>query len=92
MSTARLAGTPGCRGTELSCRDVDALFMALPKVFVLMRRISPNRWRGKSNRSLAREFRTPISSGCPAFVPPREGPSDRGHSTTKTFTHGEKLT
>jgi hypothetical protein len=82
MSAACLVETPGCRETLLARCDLDAFPPALP----------PNRWRGKSSRDPVREFRPPISSDCPAFVPPQEGPSDRGHSTTKTFTHGEELT
>jgi hypothetical protein len=92
MSAACLVETPGCRETLLARCDLDAFPPALPTVFVLLGRVPPNRWRGKSSRDPVREFRPPISSDCPAFVPPQEGPSDRGHSTTKTFTHGEELT
>lgn len=92
MNAALAARTPGCREIQLSSYDRGTLSPALPKVFALICRIPPNRHRGLSNRSPVREFRPPISFVCSAFVPPREGPSDRGHSTTKTFTHGEKLT
>jgi hypothetical protein len=91
MSAAHVAETPGYRETPLSSHDRVALSPALTKVFVLV----PN-----SSESQLRYVKPPSDSlvsasglVCfPAFVPPREGPSDRGHSTTKTFTHGEILT
>ena len=92
INFARAAEAPGYRQTQLSANDRVALSPALPKVFVVVCRVRPNRRRRTSNRPPVREFRHPISFVCSAFVPPREELSDRGHSTTKTFTHGEKLT
>lgn len=87
MSAANMGGVSGARKIQPSRSEGAVLSPARIGIFVL-----PNRWSGASNAGVVCDFRPLISFNCPAFVPPPEARSDRGRSTTKTFTHSEKLT
>ena len=86
MIAARMTIGAGRRQTQGLPGEDAALSATPPKLTFLPREILPGRLRGDLNRGLVREFRLSNPFNRPAFVPPREGPSDRGHAAMTTLT------